>query len=427
MLRTTKKSLRSSPFSTHRGFTLLEIVIAIALMILITAVIMLGLGPWLKFKQRMETDIILKDLEQATTALYKAHAFTIDDAPANAGEGLGQIDGALGMASSGGLTLSGGAGAPTILASTCDTYTPVPGGAGLENNNTDALVLMLKPLQPYLAKPLDNVVLDGFSNRICVLVSPRLQRNVNGVPIFYHAVAFIAVGDNGRIDDNTKFEIPTASDGDVLLKIDPEGDDMGRMVDGFSIALTNYKVTQERLAKLAHAYETYFNIRFLTKDDRDITINYFYANDGLNNGDPGDIDPARDPGPLMVQTLSSLSGGWDHSTFNCVLPDSSACADWPPDPSGGAMTYFSASRALGIADSDARDAWGRPITIDNRSARVKAGAGVIPGLGDTKLQPPFSAAFGAFLPGTSELCTSSPSVANEICPTFVTMTAVGKY
>ena len=96
------------------------------------------------------------------------------------------------------------------------------------------------------------------------------------------------------------------------------------------------------------------------------------------------------------------------------------------------MTYFSASRALGIADSDARDAWGRPITIDNRSARVKAGAGVIPGLVipglvDTKLQPPFSATFGAFLPGTGEICGGSPSVATDICPTFVTMTAVGKY
>ena len=426
MLRIPKKPLLPNPFSTHRGFTLLEIVIAIALMILITAVIMLGLGPWLKFKQRMETDIILKDLEQATTALYKAHAFTIDDAPINAGSGLGAIDGTLGMASSGGLTLTAAsAGTPTILASTCDTYNTA--GGALANNDTSLLVPMLKPLQPYLAKPLDNVVLDGFNNRICVLVSPRLQRNVNGVPIFYHAVAFIAVGDNGHIDGNTKFDIPTAPDGDVLLKIDPDGDDMGRMVDGFGIALTNYKVTQERLAKLAHAYETYFNIRFLTKDDRDITINYFYANDGQNNGDPGDIDPARDPGPLMVQTLSSLSGGWDHSTFNCVLPDSSACADWPPDPSGGAMTYFSASRALGIADSDARDAWGRPITIDNRSARVKAGAGVIPGLGDTKLQPPFSATFGAFLPGTGEICGGRPSVATDICPTFVTMTAVGKY
>ena len=424
MLRVALKSLLPKPFSAQSGFTLLEIVIAIALMILITAVIMLGLGPWLKFKQRMETDIILKDLEQATTALYKAHAFTIDDAPINAGSGLGAIDGTLGMASSGGLTLTAAsAGTPTILASTCDTYNTA--GGALANNDTSLLVPMLKPLQPYLAKPLDNVVLDGFNNRICVLVSPRLQRNVNGVPILYHAVAFISVGDNGHLDTNTKFEIPTDPDGDVQLKIDPEGDDMGRMVDGFGIALTNYKVTQERLAKLAHAYETYFNIRFLTKDDRDITIDYFYANDGQNNGDPGDIDPARDPGPLMVQTLSDLSGGWEHSTFNCVLPDDS-CAPWPPAPSGP-MTYFSASRALGIADSDARDAWGRPITIDNRSARVKAGAGVIPGLGDTKLQPPFSAAFGAFLPGTSELCTSSPSVANEICPTFVTMTAVGKY
>lgn len=407
----------------QRGFTLLEIVIAISLMILITAVILAGLGPWLKFKQRMETDIILKDLEQATVALYKANAFTIDDAnPA----GTGVIDPVLGMAASGGLTLSTSTPA-TVLESSCEAYDPAGGGA-VQNNDTAALLTMLKPLQPYLAKPLDNVVLDGFSNRICVLVSPRLQRTVNGVPIFYHAVAFISVGDNGHLDANTKFQIPTAPEGDVQLQIDPEGDDMGRMVDGFGIALTNYKTTHERLAKLAHAYETYFNIRFLTKDDRDITIDYFYANDGVNNGDPGDIDPTRDPGPLMIQTVAYLSGGWSHSSFNCVLIDPAVpCAPWPASPTGTDMSYFSASRALGIADSDARDAWGRPITIDNRSARVKAGAGLIGGIGDTKLQPPFSAAFGSFLPGTSEFCTGNPSDPTSICPTFITMTAVGKY
>lgn len=189
MLRIPKKPLLPNPFSTHRGFTLLEIVIAIALMILITAVIMLGLGPWLKFKQRMETDIILERFELATTALYKAHAFTIDDAPANAGAGLGQIDGALGMAYSGGLTLSGGGSVRQLFWRQHAIPTPLSQAVPVwKTIITDALVLMLKPLQPYLAKPLDNAVLDGFSNRICVLVSPRLQRNVNGVPIFYHAV-----------------------------------------------------------------------------------------------------------------------------------------------------------------------------------------------------------------------------------------------
>lgn len=389
----------------QRGFTLLEIVISIALLVMIIAVLMNGFGPWLTFKQKLETEQVLKDLQQATTAFYRTNHWNIVNAE-NAGTGG---PGAFSTATG---TLSTGTGpAASTIRTTC------PGGsAGYDPSDTTAQEANLKPLEPYLSRSLKNVVSDGFNNVMCVLVSPRQVKMYQGAPIYYHSVAFIAPGNNTTIDENTQF----VQDSDLGWVLSLGGDDAGITMDGFQVGLENYQISMNRIQRYAKSYETYFSIRYLSKKDRDYTLNYFYANDGSNNGDSGNVDSSGQPIPeVMLGWTKQVSGGWtDADVFSSVLDDIPAGAS-------GQTNQFSA--VLGISRSDSINAWGKPIYVDNRSIRVKSG---VDGSGK-KMQPPFSAQFGTFLPGTNtgaeSTCVSTPNDAGATCPTFITSTATGQY
>lgn len=373
----------------QKGFTLVEIVIAIALVLMITAVVTQGLGPWIKFKQRLETEQNFKDLVQATTALYKANAYNIDNT-----DPVGTAPPSpTSIGPNGALSL------PTASAPANQFQTDCTAG---DPADTTSIKETLRPLQPYLSKSVLELAQDGFNNKICVLVSKRQYRDVNGARLFYHSVAFISRGDNTTLDAGTTFV-----DNGAGMTLTLAGDDTGQMVDGFKIALENYQVTLTRLQKLTLAYETYFHIRYLTKSDRDISINYFYANNTSNNGDPGDILNG-DTGPTAPETRLSLGGTWVHASFDNVI-----------DPIGASSSRYSS--ILGVGDSEGRDAWGKPLLVDNRSPRVKSGE-----LNAIKTQPPFSAAFGALLPG-SGACADSPNSPGSICVTYISSNAVGKY
>lgn len=374
----------------QKGFTLVEIVIAIALVVMITAVVTQGLGPWIKFKQRLETEQNLKDLVQATTALYKAHAYNIDDQDPTGS--LAPIIGPNGV-----LILD-----PTLPAAGNQLRTDCQAG---DPADTTSVVETLRPLQPYLSKSVAELAKDGFNNKLCVLVSKRQFRDVSGTRLYYHSVAFIAPGDNNVLDAGTDF-----IDNGTSMTLTLAGDDTGQVIDGFKISLDNYQTTMARLQKLANAYETYFHIRFLTKSDRDISLNYFYANSGANNGDPGD-PLAGDTGPTAPETRAQLGGTWTHASFDNVVDVVTA--------STGSNKF---SAILGVGDSEGRDAWGKPLLVDNRSPRVKSGeqAGI-------KTQPPYSASFGALLPGSNGLCTDSPNSPGSLCLTYISANAVGKY
>lgn len=374
----------------QKGFTLVEIVIAIALVLMITAVVTQGLGPWIKFKQRLETEQNFRDLTQATTALYKANAYSIDNV-----DPAGPLAPVIGP--NGTLTLDSTLPSPLNLFRTdCQAGDPA---------DTTSIQDTLRPLQPYLSKSLVELSKDGFNNKLCILVSRRQFRDVNGTRLFYHSVAFISPGDNTTLDLGTNFV-----DNGTSMTLTLAGDDTGQMVDGFKIALENYQITMGRLQKLASAYETYFQIRFLTKSDRDISIDYFYANTGANNGDPGDVTNG-DPGPTAPETRRNLGSTWTSASFDNVIDAVT---------SGTVSNRFSA--VLGVGDAEGRDAWGKPLLVDNRSQRVKAGE-----LSNVKTQPPFSASFGALLPGSSGVCGNSPDSPGTICLTYISANAVGKY
>lgn len=395
--------------STQRGFTLLETVIAIALTVLIGGVLFNTVGPWLTFQQRMTTDQILTDLQQATTTFYRANMWDLVNVP-RSGPAPNKF-----VTANGALHVAVTNGTPPRIESLCPSATGI---GGFDPSLIQPQMDNLKPLEPYLSMPLSKVSADGFNNIICVLVSPRSMKMYQGVPLFYHTVAFIATGENMRIDDNTQFTYDPIRGWVLTL----DGDDRGMTVDGFQPALENYQLTLNRLQRFARAYESYFQIRYYTKSTRDMSINYFYYSNGNNNGDTGNIDPAtnqRIP-EVMLPMTKEITGLWgaDDAFSKVNEPLTDPVLPQPPN-------QF--NTVLGISATDSVSAWGRPIYIDNSSPRVKSGVTVA----GTKGQPPFSAAFSTYVPGTNTTaessCSSTPGDAAAICPTFITVTATGLY
>lgn len=377
----------ASNTKTQQGFTLLEIVIAISLIVILTTLLLTSFGPWMRFKQRLDTESKLRDLAQATTSLYRSNAFMVDDSDLTS-----TYNGAYGA-----IRIN----ASEVLHSNCPALVAGADPSDIDSNN---ILTNLLPLQPYASQAVSALARDGFNNAVCVFVSPRQTRSVAGATLYYHSIAYISLGENAAMETGTAFAYDTAAN---VWTLRLAGDDRGVMVDGFQLANDNYKITMDRLQKIAKAYETYFNVRFLSKTDRDITIDYFYINDGSNNGDPG---TSGEPiGPSIPQTRASLGGSWVNTSFDNVI-----------DTTSGTTIGI----ALGVSASDGYDAWGRKILIDNRSPRVRSG--VLPYTA-TRFLPPYTAVIGALLPGTTSACSGDPNNVGNNCTTFISATAVGTY
>lgn len=370
--------MRNSMFKKEQGFTLLEIVIAISLIVLLTTLLMTSFGPWLRFKQRLDTETRLKDLSQAATAFYKANAYKIDDQ-----NGVSTYMPAYGV------LVADPMDATKNMHSNCPAATAGNDPAEVDSN---AIVSNLMPLQSYASTAISQLARDGFNTGLCVFVSKRQTRPLAGATVYYHTLAFVSPGENGVLDSITSFDPVT---GTLMLG----GDDKGSLVDGYQIAAENVRVTTERLQRFAKAYETYFNIRYLLKVDRDISVDYFYKDNTSNNGDPGS-GAVGDPGPTIEQTIEALGGAWAASSFSNVIDTD-------------------LTKNLGISNSDGVDAWNHSILFDNRSSRVRAGKS-----GAAQLLPPYTAAFGALMPGASD-CGGGPETTS--CTAYISATAVSSY
>lgn len=404
----------SGSSSLQRGFTMLEIVVAIMIISAMMVLLANAFSPHLAFKQRMETDTRLKELLQATETMYRANAFMVDDRDMGSADpafpGLGQI------------AMDNGA-STRILSTACpaksfDGVNPVRDPSDIRLGPVPQVVNMAV-LQPYSGRGAEDLAKDGFNNASCVLVSRRAKMMYDSQPLYYHVIAFVSPGANNRVEPGTELVVTRPNGVDDVWTLNITGDDKGVVFDGSKIAIENFKLTKARLDRFARAYESYFKIRFQSRFIRDPQYNYFYASNSANNevnGEPrvGFGDPAPTPPETRFSyaepeiwpstTVDSLAG-WYGGAFNNVIDTGM----W---------------RILGMNDTELLDAWNNPILVDNFSPRVRPGV-----LGGFKQVPPFSAQFGAFLPGVSNNpeCQGSVNNASETCPSYMTSTALSTY
>lgn len=400
--------------SFQRGFTMLEIVVAIMIISAMMVLLANAFSPHLAFKQRMETDARLKELLQATETMYRANAFVVDDRDLSSADpafpGLGQI------------SMDNGA-STRILSTACpaksfDGINPIRDPSDIRLGPVPQVV-NLAVLQPYSGRGAEDLAKDGFNNATCVLVSRRAKMMYGSQPLYYHVIAFVSPGANNRVEPTTELVSTRPNGVDDVWTLNIAGDDKGVVFDGSKIAIENFKLTKARLDRYARAYESYFKIRFQSRFQRDPQYNYFYASNSANNevnGEPrvGFGDPAPTPPEtkfsyaepeVWPSTTRDTLGGWYGEAFNNVIDT----GIW---------------RILGMNDTELLDAWNNPILVDNFSPRVRPGV-----LGGFKQVPPFSAQFGAFLPGVSNNpeCQGSVNNALETCPAYMTSTALATY
>lgn len=232
------------------GFTLVEILITLALVTMLSVIALNVLAPWLTFKQSLDTDRKLQDMRQALQLAYSANAMGAEENPGRVLLGLNHD--------------------VAVAGSAC-------GGADGDSNLS---ALATAPLSTYLTEAGRAAARDGTANSLCFFISPQLTRDVEGVRIYFHMLAVVSTGQNGVLDAGTAFDPVTGQ-----LTFADGSDDRGVVVNGFAVQYAKYRDTLERMNRLSSLYESYFTTRFLNTADRDVSRNYFYSNGP--GGDPG--------------------------------------------------------------------------------------------------------------------------------------------
>jgi prepilin-type N-terminal cleavage/methylation domain-containing protein len=284
-----------SPLRSNLGFTLIEVVAALLVAGLILVAAMPLLEPSLRQRAHLETRERLARTANAIKLAYESDAYAIDD---TTGARLRFTTGA-------------------VLANGSDASQPA---------TFDVLTSMAR----IAAVPVADLTMDAGQNRLRYYVSNRLtQPYPQGFQIHYRVIAVVSPGWNGRFDEGTRFDVDTG----VMITA---GDDHMVIVDGYGLQRQRAEESVARARRLARAYESYFQARYLMSATRDVSIDYF-AN--------GQIPPGR----------------WDAGN-----PVTTSVAG------GSTATSIGLQGALGLAPSDLKDAWGGDLWIDNAGAVVRS-------------------------------------------------------
>ena len=229
-----RHKLRERRGHRERGFTLLEMMLAIGLASLLIVLISNATGSSITFYSRVETDSRLKDLRSAITAAYQDNALTVD-----------------------GVTTA-------VFTTSTGTLSPL---SPTVNNLCVGGSTTFSAIARYLSTSASDIWHDGFGRSFCVYITPLQTLPVNGVTFSYRSIAVVTPGVDGAVDSTTAL----SSVGELTLG----GDDKGVLIDGRTLMLE--KVTQSLavLNRAADAYQTYFNTRYLANTTRDISIDYF--------------------------------------------------------------------------------------------------------------------------------------------------------
>lgn len=243
--------------SRNRGMTLIEIMVALALMTVISLVVLGALTPWIGMKQKMDTERKLQDVRNGMLALYKDNAMAVDTLDADRRFR--------------GFTVSAVVPGP---AQDPDLVTCASQAAAFQANSS------------YFSDAPTEASQDGYKNPWCIEISDIQNSVESGTTLTHRSIAIISTGPNGRRDARTTFI-------NGVLSLD--GDDLGVTINGRDIQAKKLQETLTRMAHIGQTYETYFTSRYLSNESRDIGLYYFssaYDTDGLVGTSQGRWAPA---------------------------------------------------------------------------------------------------------------------------------------
>ena len=291
----------------QRGFTLIEVLIALALVTVISLTLLSSLGPWLDFKHELDTQSKLSDIQQGVTAYYTANAMAVDSDSATELKPFVPS-----------VVATGKACAPQVAA--------------------------FEAISSYLSNSAQYLSVDGYKQAWCIFVSPPLVASSDGSQLWYRNIAFVSPGRNGRLDPGTGM----SAAGALTLG----GDDKGVLVAGYPIEQQKLSDTLKRMNTVAQAYATYFTSRYLAYPDRDVTRDYFstaWDSAGTVPSTGGNWMPAAAAlGSLGLTPTDTLSG-WEVNNAIQLGNDTESAAGvtvHSPDTTGtGSLPYTALLRA----------------------------------------------------------------------------------
>ncbi len=212
-----------------KGFTLVETLVALALISIISLIVMGALAPWMGFKQKLDTERRLQDVRTALTAAYSDEAMGLEK----------QASGTFGA---------------------FVNSTPGEFGCDLQTEGFERFA-------NYFSEAPAQVSRDGFSNPWCVFITPTAKVSRDGVDLWYRVVHVVSTGPDGVLSEETVVQ----PDGSLTVG----GDDLAVSVSGREIQAEKLKETMRRMNKVAQMYETYYTTRYLANASRDISVYYF--------------------------------------------------------------------------------------------------------------------------------------------------------
>lgn len=354
-----------------RGFTLVEILVALAVMVILGAVLYPALMSEIHFSNRATTRARLAVLRRAVNETYMRHAMAIDTLAPRA---------------------------QTIALNTASTYTLTTGPA-FQPGNPYAFQNGFQRFAQYADTPARTLVTDGFGRPWAVFVSDPLTTVKDGVTLTYHAVAFVS-NDGGPENGNGQVLNAGTTFNPMTGVLTLGGHDVGVVINGAVVERRLLRRTLQTMRLIADEYATYFTTQYESDANRDITIDYFAS------APPGSSNPTvwNSASPIG----NSANGNGPGFAFPGPLPAGATSTGTLTGPSVCDMqpvTDINFTQTLGLSGTDQTSAWGYELGVGNgpNSGSTSCyGDDRDPQSANGNLQsPPYTALIGAWVPGGS--------------------------
>lgn len=300
------KRKKDGVLASEEGFTLVEIMLVVTILIVLFALMANPTTNLLKFLRELETKRKLDALQRGIETVYKAHAWEVDSS--------GEAQFAFTISGTGYVVSSGSA-------SDTDNLAALGAIASLSNLATT------------------EIERDSMRQALRVWVSNRLQDASTGVS--YHVIAFVSSGWNGELDSS--FDAATG-----VLSV--RGDDVGFLVSGLQQEIAFLEETRKMLASVRDAYQNYFTSLYLADSNRSVYIDRFAntgsdcgassswdASSGMSNSSCTASGTATDTGLKTALGLSSenVTTPWGRE----LLVDNSSASTRNPETVGNETPY----------------------------------------------------------------------------------------
>ncbi|APZ42558.1 hypothetical protein BW247_05160 [Acidihalobacter ferrooxydans] len=362
----------------QRGFTLIEILIAIGLMAVMVAVSYPIFNSMLVFGQQQKTHARLLQVQQALTRAYEDNAMTVDT-------------------DTGAAFCGAGAHCVTSTASSNTQPSAVSASSAL-GAGTAAALAAIAQAQGINTRTLE---VDGFGKYYHYYVSDKLtsQSCTNCPQLYYHVIAVVSTGGKNALSPNTHFN---ASTGQLTLGTG----DQGIVVSGLPIEQKYVDETMKQLRRVADAYGQFFTFQYLNSSSRNPSIDYFSQPDQNDMTNSQNFDASNPICNSGNQNCGYSYNGVPYPGEYGTPLTNSGVLFWDCQPAtvlGGFM------ESLGLTPTDVMTPWGYPIGVCNGPNAPGAGLQSIrnPSSNSTALQsPPYTADIVAWAPGGTPLAVS---------------------